>query len=108
MLSCLSRSAEFRHRLPMAHRPKRRRLADGYTFPGFRALATVRGVFGDPRVRVITLVRRSKKRSAAHAVVCTAAGTIAKPGASAISPAATRVSTSTSKSDASIVGAVVP
>jgi transposase len=33
----------------MAHRSKRRRLTDGYTFPGFRALATVRGVFGDPR-----------------------------------------------------------
>jgi integrase len=28
-----------------------RRLADAYTFPGFRPLATVRGLFGDPQAR---------------------------------------------------------
>jgi hypothetical protein len=41
-----------------------RRLSDGYSFPGFRARSTVRGVFGDPNVRIVTLERRSKKRSA--------------------------------------------
>ena len=92
----------------MTHRPKRRRLTDGYTFPGVRALTTVRGVFGDPRVRVVTLIRRTKKRFAALAVVQTAAGMIAEPGAFAISPAATRASISKWRSGASIVGAVAP
>lgn len=47
----------------MATRLKRpRRLVDAYAFAGFRPLPTVRGVFGDPKARVITLVRRSKKR----------------------------------------------
>ena len=53
----------------MANSAKRqRRLWDAYAFPGFRPQPTVRGVFGDPKARVITLVRRSKKRSAAAAV----------------------------------------
>src|SRR5918992_5521190 len=47
----------------MARSTKRkRRLWDAYAFPGFRPLPTVRGVFGDPKARVITLRRRSKKR----------------------------------------------
>jgi transposase len=46
----------------MAHPAKRvRRLWDAYTFPGFRPRSTVRGIFGDPKARIITLVRRSKK-----------------------------------------------
>ena len=40
---------------------KRRRLQDAYRFPGFQPLATVRGVFGDPQVRIVQLVRRRKK-----------------------------------------------
>jgi transposase len=43
---------------------RQRRLADGYSFAGFRARATVRGVFGDPDVRIVHLDRRSKKRFA--------------------------------------------
>lgn len=43
-----------------------RRLRDAYAFPGFRPQPTVRGVFGDPKARVISLGRRSKKRSAAE------------------------------------------
>jgi hypothetical protein len=39
---------------------RRRRLDDAYRFHGFRPLATVRGVFGDPKARVVTLQRRSK------------------------------------------------
>ena len=37
-----------------------RRLWDTYSFAGFRAQPTVRGIFGDPKARVITLRRRSK------------------------------------------------
>jgi len=47
---------------------RQRRLSDGYSFAGFRAAASVRGVFGDPQVRVVRLDRRSKKRFAAVAV----------------------------------------
>jgi hypothetical protein len=53
-----------------------RRLSDGYSFAGFRARATVRGVFGDPYVRIVRLERRSKKQFAGVAVWSGAAGTI--------------------------------
>src|ERR1700722_16367780 len=53
-----------------------RRLSDGYSFAGFRARKIVRGVFGDPDVRVVTLDRSSKKRLAAAAAVSRWAGTI--------------------------------
>lgn len=56
---------------------KRRRLVDAYAFPGFRPLATVRGVFGDPKAQLITLVRRTKKPSAAVALWRIAYGTTA-------------------------------
>ena len=39
----------------------RRRLLDAYRFRGFRPLATVKGVFGDPKARVVTLVRQKRK-----------------------------------------------
>jgi hypothetical protein len=52
----------------MAKSGKRlRRLSDGYSFAGFRAKVTVRGVFGNPDVRIVRLDRRSKKRFAAVA-----------------------------------------
>ena len=38
-----------------------RRLVDVYRFPAFRPRATVRGVFGDPKVRIVRLERRGKK-----------------------------------------------
>ncbi len=42
--------------------PEPKRLVpDTYTFPGFRPEPAVRGVFGDPKARVIPLKRRSKK-----------------------------------------------
>ena len=59
---------------------RRRRLSDGYSFEGFRPKATVRGVFGDPNVRVVSLERRSKKLSAVAAVGLTRAGTIDECG----------------------------
>lgn len=54
---------------------RKRRLWDAYAFPGFRPLPTVHGVFGDPKARVVTLNRRSKKRLAAAVVVCDRVGT---------------------------------
>jgi hypothetical protein len=54
---------------------RQRRLSDGYSFAGFRAAASVRGVFGDPQVRVVRLDRRSKKRFAAVAGGFRRAGT---------------------------------
>ena len=57
---------------------KRRRLLDAYRFTGFRPVEDVRGVFGDPLARIITLVRSSKKRSAAHVDASIRGGTIAE------------------------------
>jgi hypothetical protein len=74
----------------MAISLKRKRLLDAYRFAGFRPLELVRGIFGDSSARVITLVRRSKKRSARSVGGRTRAGTTARLGAYAICPAATR------------------
>jgi hypothetical protein len=41
-----------------------RRLWDTYRFHGVRPQHTVFGIFGDPKARVIQLVRRGKKRRA--------------------------------------------
>ena len=49
----------------MLKTPRRRRLVDAYAFPGFRAGAGMRGRFGDPQMRIVTLARRAKKRAAA-------------------------------------------
>jgi len=57
---------------------KRRRLLDAYRFAGFRPIEDVRGVFGDPHARVVTLVRRSKKRRAGRADENIAGVTIAR------------------------------
>ena len=54
---------------------RQRRLSDGYAFAGFRADATVRGVFGKPDVRIVRLDRRSKKRLAVVADRSSTAGT---------------------------------
>ena len=74
----------------MAISRKHKRLLDAYRFAGFRPLELVRGVFGDSLARVITLVRRSKKRSAKCVAEHTRSGTTARGGAPAICPAATR------------------
>jgi hypothetical protein len=41
---------------------KQRRLLDEDRFPGYRPRAEIRGVFGDPRARVLQLERTRKKR----------------------------------------------
>ena len=48
----------------LLHRP---RLRDAYRFPGFVPAGLVRGVFGDPRVRVVTLRRSQNKQLVACA-----------------------------------------
>jgi hypothetical protein len=49
----------------LQHRP---RLRDAYRFRGFVPASTVRGVFGDSRVRLVTLRRSQKKQPAESAV----------------------------------------
>jgi hypothetical protein len=66
----------------MSKTRKPRRLADTYTFPGFRPLAYVQGIFGDPQARLVTLVRRTKKQSAARVARRIGLGTTADNGAS--------------------------
>jgi hypothetical protein len=63
---------------------KRKRLLDAYRFAGFRPLEQLRGVFGDPLARVLTLTRRSKKQLAVHVAECSRVGTIAGRDACAI------------------------
>src|SRR5262245_17099219 len=87
---CITAKLRINHQFRMARPAKRRRrLWDGYSFPGFRPQPTVRGIFGDPKARVITLNRRSNKRLAAVAVTCRWAGTTERSAACAICPAAT-------------------
>lgn len=40
---------------------KKRRLLDEYRFPGFSPRAEIKGIFGDPKARVIRLKRTQKK-----------------------------------------------
>src|SRR5262245_51092038 len=50
-----------------ASKRRERRLWDTYAFGGFRVQPTVRGVFGNPKARLVSLVRRSKKQHAGAA-----------------------------------------
>ncbi len=88
----------------MAKTRKARRLADTYRFPGFRPLETVQGIFGDPRARVITLVRRGKKRSAGCVVPRTGPGTTAVAGGPGTCPVASTASISIWRYGACSVG----
>src|SRR5208337_3342552 len=58
---------------------KPRRLDDTFRFPGFRPEATVRGIFGDPKARILRLRRRGKKRPVDRVGGCTERSTIARP-----------------------------
>ena len=78
-------------------------LRDAYRVPGFTPCHTVTGVQGDPHVRVVTLTRGVKKRSAAHVERRIAQGMIVNRVACAISHAAMCASISRSISDASTV-----
>lgn len=74
-----------------------RRLLDAYWFPGFRPLAMVRGLFGDPKARIVSLQRRRKKRSAASVANPSGAFTTARYAGYATCRAATLASTWKSK-----------
>jgi len=84
------------------------RLPDTYRFPGFRPRAVVRGIFGDPKARVVSLQRHRKKRPAASAVNRSAPITTASRVVSATCLVATRASTWSSRCDAFGAGGVVP
>jgi hypothetical protein len=90
----------------MAISPKRKCLLDAYRFTSFRPLEKIRGIFGDSKARVITLVRRSKKQSATVAVERTLAGTTRGCGAFEICPVATRESIWKSRFDECFAGTV--
>src|SRR5258707_14173349 len=72
----------------MARISKRlRRLWDTYSFEGFRAEPVVRGVFGDPKVRIVTLKRRSKKHRVGAVAASRSGGKTAKSGRGGTCPA---------------------
>ena len=85
-----------------------RRLEDAYRFPGFVPEATVRGVFGDPKARIVRLQRLRKKRPAERVEPRRAPSTIARRAASATSPVATPASTWRSKFAASAAAGARP
>jgi hypothetical protein len=92
----------------MRIRHRKRRLWDAYRFPGFTPSATVRGIFGDPQTRVITLTRRSKKRDAGRVACCITRGTIAIPTEREISRVGRTGSTWNSIGGASPAGVAGP
>ena len=71
----------------MRESPTRRRLADEYLFPGFRPLQRVHGLFGEPGARLVTQVRREKKRSTEPMAQCIAVATTAGAVGCRICPA---------------------
>ena len=83
---------------------KRRTLSDLYRFPGCKPKKAVKGVFGDPRARVIKLERRGKKQYVAYAELAIGRSMTAKVVWSAPSPAATPASTWNWTSGASSAG----
>jgi hypothetical protein len=85
---------------------KFKQLRDLYRFPGFVPQAGIQGVFGDPRVVVVTLQRRRKKRFVAPAGMRIGPSTISGLGVPATSPVATSVSTSHIPCAGSTVGGV--
>jgi hypothetical protein len=89
----------------MAISLKRKRLLDAYRFPFFRPLEKIRGIFGDSKARIITLVRRSKKQSATPVAERTLFGTTRGFDEFATSPVGTHASIWRSKADECCVGA---
>src|SRR5512135_2096321 len=79
---------------------KPRRLDDAYRFTGFRPEPTFRGVFGDPKARILRLLRPGKKRPAGPVGGRSEPTTTARPVACATSPGATPVCTWRSRSGA--------
>lgn len=63
---------------------KIKKLSDVYAFPGFRPLSAIKGIFGDNKARIITLVRSQKKLSAGVVAHLTKASMTARLGGSGI------------------------
>ena len=83
---------------------KHKRLLDAYRFTNFRPLEKIRGIFGDSKARVITLVRRSKKPSATPVAERIPSGTTRSCGEFETFPVATRVSIWRSRSEGCCAG----
>lgn len=88
----------------MAISIKRKHLLDAYQFPFFRPLEKIRGLFGDSKARIITLVRRSKKQSATPVDELTLSGTTSGFDEFATSPVATHASIWRSRFDECCAG----
>src|SRR6188472_3508339 len=84
---------------------KPRRLDDAYRFTGFRPEPTVRGIFGDPKARLLRLLRRGKKRPVDRVGSGSEPFTTARPVECATSLVATPGCTWRSKSGACIARA---
>jgi len=82
-------------------------LKDLYSFPGFRALARLKDYPEHPGARVVTLLRRKKKRFV-HVDMFTMDGTTAVPKRFGIWTPETRRSTWSLKSDGSTVPGARP
>jgi hypothetical protein len=87
---------------------KKKRLLDAYRIAGLRPLEPIKGVFGDPHARVVTLVRRSKKRFAGRVVAHIKAGTTGARDEYAICPAGHTVSFWSSRSGGFVANAAGP
>jgi len=68
---------------------KHKRLWDAYHFPGFSPEHTLSGIFGDPRARVIVLIRRGKKLFVAPVASSIIPSTTGRPAGFAICPVQT-------------------
>jgi hypothetical protein len=67
----------------------KKRLEDACGFAGFRPSRWVRGVFGDPKARIMGLEREEEEQLAGLAGECRGRFTITRSGACEISPAGT-------------------
>jgi len=67
---------------------KIKKLLDVYAYPGFRPLSAIKGIFGDNKARIITLVRRQKKLCVDAVALLTIVSTTARSGESEICPVA--------------------
>jgi hypothetical protein len=79
-------------------------ILDAYRFPFFRPLEKIRGLFGDSKARIITLVRRSKKQSATPVAELNPVGTTRSSDEFAIFPVATHEFIWRSRFDGCCVG----
>jgi hypothetical protein len=68
---------------------QKKTLYDAYRFDGFTPARELKGVFGERKLRILRLNRRSKKQFAVPVAPVTAAGTTKKPDGRVTSHAVT-------------------